>query len=358
VIHSAEVKPGSSLLRNKTIQVVVRYGLMILLAFLLFAGILLVTGKNPVQSYRDLFAATFGSAYGFSEVIVAMIPILLTALAVALPARIGLINVGAEGQLFMGAVFATFAALAFKDLPSWILLPIMTILGVVGGALWGLLPAYFKSIGLVNETITSLLMNSVAPKIAGLLVYGFWHSARETNMTPSFVAAARLPAFFGTRIHFGLVFGLVLLAVFWFVMKRTRWGLEMRAIGGNGQAARRNGIPIPTYMILVFCIGGGIAGLAGMAQVSGFYGLLIPNFSPGYGYMGFLISWLAGGDPLGILFMAFVVSIILTGGNMLQITAALPYAVINLLLAITLFVVLARPSLPKFRKGKEKGISA
>ena len=104
-------------------------------------------------------------------------------------------------------------------------------------------------------------------------------------------------------------------------------------------------------MIIIFCIGGGIAGLAGMAQVSGFYGLLIPNFSPGYGYMG-LISWLAAGDPFGILLMAFAVSIILTGGNMLQITIGLPYAVINLLLAFTLFIVLARPSLPIFRKGK------
>jgi simple sugar transport system permease protein len=348
--HSTETLPKLSFFRNKTVQVVIRYGLMILLAFLLFAVILLVSGKNPIQSYRDLFASTFGSAYGFSEVIVAMIPILLTALAVALPSRIGLINVGAEGQLFLGAIAATFAALSFSSLPGWVLLPIMVIFGFLGGALWAFLPAYFKSIGLVNETITSLLMNSVAPKIAGLMVYGYWHSARETNMTPSFVPAARLPTFFGTRIHLGLVFGLVLLAVFWFVMKRTRWGLEMRAIGGNAQAAKRNGIPLKAYTIIVMCIGGGIAGLAGMAQVSGFYGLLIPNFSPGYGYMGFLISWLAGGDPLGILFMAFVVSVIFTGGNMLQITMAVPYAVINLLLAFTLFVVLARPSLPKLRK--------
>ncbi len=145
----------------------------------------------------------------------------------------------------------------------------------------------------------------------------------------------------------------MLLALYWFVMKRTRWGLEMRAIGGNVQAARRNGIPVAKTMLIVFCIGGGIAGLGGMAQVSGFYGLLIPNFSPGYGYMGFLISWLAGGDPLGILLMTFMVSVILTGGNMLQITIGIPYAVINLLLAFTLFVVLARPSLPKILKGKK-----
>ena len=229
----------------------------------------------------------------------------------------------------------------------------MVVLGILGGALWAFLPAYFKSIGLVNETITTLLMNSIAPKIAGFLVFGFWHSPRETNMTPNFVEAARLPTFFGTRIHLGIVFGLVLLILFWFVMKKTRWGLEMRTIGGNVQAARRNGIPVASYMVIIFSISGGIAGLAGMAQVSGFYGLLIPNFSPGYGYMGFLISWLAGGDPLGILLMAFVVSIILTGGNMLQITVGLPYAVINLLLAFTLFVVLAKPA-SKFTKRKNR----
>ncbi len=344
--------PGFSIFSNEIDKVIIRYGLMILLAFLLFAGILLIMGKNPIQSYGDLFAATFGSARGFSEVIVSMIPIMLTALAVALPSRIGLINVGAEGQMYLGAICATFAALTFQSLPGWILIPIMMLFGFLGGAVWALLPAYFRTIGLVNETITALLMNSIAPIIAGLLIFGFWHSPRETNQTATFVSSARLPTFFGTRIDLGLVFGLVLLLGFWFLMKRTRWGLEMRAIGGNPQAARRNGIPMRAYMIIVFCISGGIAGLAGMQQVSGFYGLLIPKFSPGYGYMGFLISWLAAGDPLGIIFMCFIVSIIFTGGNMLQITIDLPYAVINLLLAFTLFVVLARPSFPKLRKGR------
>lgn len=339
-------------LQNKIVQVVIRYGLMVVLSFLLFAIILIITGNDPIVSYRHLFEATFGSAYGFSEVLTGMIPILLTALAVGLPSRIGMINVGGEGQLYMGGIFATFAALAFQDLPAYILLPMMIVLGILGGALWAFLPAYLRSIGLVNETITTLIFNMIAPKIAGLLVFGYWHSPLETNMTPNFVTAARLPTLFNSRIHIGLLFGLVLLAVFWFIMKRTRWGLEMRTIGGNPQAARRNGIPISKYMIIVFCISGGIAGLAGMAQVSGYYGLLIPNFSPGWGYMGFLISWMSFGDPIGILIMSFVVSIIMAGGNMLQITIGLPYAVINLLLAFTLFVVLAKPVLPKLRKGK------
>jgi len=324
-------------------NVVVRYLLMILLVFVFFGLILLISGKDPIQSYKDIFTSTLGSAYGFSEIIVAMIPMLITALAVAFPWRAGLINIGGEGQLYIGAAFATWGALTFQDLPAWILLPLMMLLGMLGGALWAFIPGYLKAIGLVNETITTLLLNSVAPKIVGFLIFGFWHSAMDTVKTANFVPAALLPTFFGTRIHLGFIIALVLLALFWFVMKYTRWGLEMRAIGGNPQAARRNGIPLKGYLIVVMCIGGAIAGLAGMSQVSGFYGVLLLNFSMGLGFMGFLISWLAGGQPIGILLMSFVVAIITTGGNLLQLTRDLPYAVINILLAFTLFIVLARP---------------
>jgi simple sugar transport system permease protein len=172
----------------------------------------------------------------------------------------------------------------------------------------------------------------------------------DTVKTPNFVDAARLPTFFGTRIHLGLVIGLILLGLFWLFMKYTRWGLEMRAIGNNAQAARRNGIPLKKYLIVVMCVGGAIAGLAGMSQVSGFYGVLLLNFSMSLGFMGFMISWLAGGEPLGIVLMSFVIAIIVTGGNLLQLTRGVPYSVINLVLAFTLFVVLARPSLIKGKK--------
>ncbi len=324
------------------LNVVVRYLLMFLLVFLLFGLILIISGKDPIQSYKDIFISTLGSTYGFSEVIVAMIPMLITALAVAIPWRVGLINIGGEGQLYIGAAFATWGALTFQNSPAWILLPLMMLLGMLGGALWAFIPGYLRAIGLVNETIITLLLNFVAPLLVGFLIFGFWHSPMDTVKTANFVPAALLPIFFDTRIHLGLVIGLVLLALFWFVMKYTRWGLEMRAIGGNPQAARRNGIPLKGYLTIVMCIGGAIAGLAGMAQVSGFYGVLLLNFSMGSGYMGFLISWLAGGQPIGILLMSFVVAIIITGGNLLQLTRDLPYAVINILLAFTLFVVLAQ----------------
>jgi simple sugar transport system permease protein len=255
-----------------------------------------------------------------------------------------LINVGGEGQLYIGAAFATWGALALKDQPAWILLPVMVLLGMLGGALWAFIPGYLKAIGLVNETITTLLFNSIAPKIIGFLIFGFWHSPMDTVKTANFVPAARLPTFFGTRVHLGLVIAFALLILFWYIMKYTRWGLEMRAIGGNSQAARRNGLPVKSYLIIIMCIGGAIAGLAGMAQASGFYGVLLLNFSMGLGFMGFLICWLAGGDPIGIFVMSFLVAVITTGGNLLQLTRDLPYAAINILLALTLFAVLARPN--------------
>ena len=335
---------------QKALQTVVRYLLMILLALIMFGLILVIAGKDPLASYKDIFSSTLGSAYGFSEVIVSMIPMLITALAVALPFRVGLINIGGEGQFFLGAAFATFGALTFPTLPAWQLLPLMAFLGMLGGALWAFIPGYLKSIGLVNETITTLLLNPVAPKIIGFLIFGFWHSPLDTVKTSNFVVAAKMPTFFGTRIHLGLIIGLILLVLFWLFMKYTRWGLEMRAIGNNAQAARRNGIPLKKYLIVVMCVGGAIAGLAGMSQVSGFYGVLLLNFSLSLGYMGFMVSWLAGGEPLGILLMSFVISVIITGGNLLQLTRGVPYSVINLLLAFTLFVVLARPNLIKGKK--------
>ncbi len=332
---------------KKILEAFTRYSMMVFVVLLLFGIILLISGKDPIQSYRDILTSTFGSRRGFSEVIVTMTPMLITALAVALPTRIGLINVGGEGQLYMGACFATWGALTFDTLPAWALLPLIILLGMIGGGLWAFIPGFLKSVGLVNETITTLLLNSVAPSLVGFFVYGYWHSPMDTNKTANFVNAARLPTFFNSRIDLSLFFALVLLAIFWYLVKYTKWGLEMRAIGGNPQAAKRNGLPLNKYWVVIMCVGGAIAGIAGASQVSGYYGVLLTGFSRGLGFMGFLISWLSFGDPIGILITSFIVSIVITGGNMLQVTSGIPYAVINILLAFTLFVVLAKPTFLK-----------
>ncbi len=344
--------PALAAVKN-TFRTVIRYLVIFAVAFILFGLILVMAGKDPIEAITDTLAYTLGTASGFSEVIVKMIPLILTAVAVALPSRVGLINVGAEGQLYMGALFATGIALKFPGLAAWGVIPLMMLAGAVGGTIWAFIPVYLRVRGLVNETITTLLMNYVAPIIVSLLVYGPWRT--QTNamypQTDDFSLAARLPTFFDTRIHLGLILALVVLVAYWYVMKYSRWGLEIRAIGGNPQAARRNGIRWALYLVVAMCIGGAIAGLAGMSEISGIHGRLRPNFSSGFGFMGFLISWLSFGNPVGIFFMSFVVAIITTGGDILQIKQGLPYAVVNILLAITLFVVLAKPTLSK---GKSK----
>jgi ABC-type uncharacterized transport system permease subunit len=348
--QKADTIPMKRPIFQKMLNSTLRYALMILVVLILFGIILLISGKDPIQSYKDIFTSTLGSGYGISEVFVGMTPILITALAVAIPSKVILINVGGEGQMYMGACLATWGALTFDFLPIWALLPLMFLLGMLGGSFWAFIPGYLKSLGLVNETITTLLLNSVAPMLVGFFVFGYWHSPMDTNKTPNFVPAARLPTFFGTRIDLSFFIAILLLIAFWFFMRYTKWGLEMRAVGGNPQAAKRNGIPVNKYFIIVMCIGGAIAGFAGMSQVSGYYGVLLVGFSRGLGFMGFLISWLAGGDPFGILLTSFVVSTIFTGGNLLQITQGIPFAVIYILLAFTLFLVLARPVFLKGNK--------
>jgi len=346
-----ETPKRKTFMGQKTITAALRYILMLLLSLVLFGIILALAGKNPIQATIDIFRSTLGSSYGISEVIVAMVPMVITAVAVAIPSRAGLINVGVEGQLYMGACLATWGALTFTQLPAWALLPLLIALGMLGGAFWAFIPGFLKAIGLVNETITSLLLNLVAVNITAFLIFGFWHGPMDTNKTASFIPAARLPTFFGTRIDLSLVFALVLLWLFWYLMKYSRWGLEIRAIGGNPQAARRNGIPLKAYQVTLMSLGGAIAGIAGMSLVSGYYGLLLANFSTGYGYMGFLISWLSFGNPVGILLVSFLVAMITTGGNLLQLTQGVPYAVINILLALSLYIVMARPKF--FKEAKQ-----
>jgi general nucleoside transport system permease protein len=309
-----------------------------------FALLLVIAGKNPWEAYVDTLVYVFGNAYGFSELLVRMTPLLFTALAVALPARIGLINVGGEGQLYMGAWLTTAGELALQDHSAFVLLPALTVLGFVGGGLWALFPAILRALRLVNETISTLLLNYIAPLIVSYFIFGPWRSPESSSypQSPAFVEAARLPTLFHSRVHVALIFALVCLALYSLAMSRTRFGLEMRAIGGNPAAARRLGIPVSRYILTVMFMAGGVAGVAGMAEVAAVQGRLVAELSPGYGFIGFLVSWLAGASASGIVAMSFLFAVLSSVGDMLQITQGLPYAVINILLAGILFIVLGR----------------
>jgi general nucleoside transport system permease protein len=336
----------SSVLARSTMRnaIALRSLLAASLALAVFGALLAAAGKDPLKAYLDTALYVFGNAYGFSELLVRMVPLLLTAVAVAFPARIGLINVGGEGQLYMGALFATAGALWLSEAPAVIVLPAMTAFGFLGGALWALIPGLLRALRLVNETISTLLLNYVAPLLVNYAIFGPWRSPESSSypQSPVFSEAARLPAFFHTRIHAGLIYAGLCIFLYWAVMRKTRWGLEMRAIGGNAEAARRLGIPVFRYMLVVMAVAGGVAGLAGMAEVSAIQGRLVSGVSPGYGFEGFLVAWLAGTSASGIVVMSFLFAVIAAVGDMLQITQGLPFAVINILMAVILFIVLGQ----------------
>lgn len=326
-----------------SVAAIFRWSGWVALAFAVFSVILLLYGRDPIQAYLNILSNTLGSSYGLSEVITKMIPLVITALAVAVPARIGLVNVGGEGQLFMGGLFASWAALTFTSLPAWLLLPLMAVLGFVGGSLWAAIPAIMRARGWLLEVFSTLVLNYIAILAVNVIVFGPWRDPTSANYPQSrvFVPAGWLPTLKGTRIHLGIVIAVVGVILFYVVLKRTRWGLEMRAIGGNSEAARRNGIPIGWYIVIVLAVSGGVAGLAGMAEASAIHHRLSPGLSPGYGFVGFLVSWIAGHRPWAILTMAFLLAVLTTGGDIIQITQGLPYAAVNVLMALVLFVVLA-----------------
>jgi simple sugar transport system permease protein len=320
-----------------------------LAAFGLVGFFLYLFGHNPIRAYLELFQGSLGSAYGRSEVLVRAIPLMLCAAATAIPARIGLLNVGAEGQLHVGALAATWGALTFSTLPAHTLIPLLVLLGILGGAVAALVPALLRTGFGANETITTLLLNYVIALIVEYMVRGPWKDPTAFNWpyTPEFSAAARLSFYGTTRIHAGLWFALIGLLLFYFVLRKTRVGYEIRVIGDNPEAARRAGIPIVRYILLTMCVGGAMAGLAGMAEVSAIQGRLRPGISAGFGYTGFLVSWLALHHPLGIVVMALLFGVVSVGGDMIQIGLNLPYATVNILMALIFFVVLGSGFLKK-----------
>lgn len=324
--------------------------LSVILALLFGALFLLLTGYDPVKIYGVMLTGAFGSKYGLSETIVKSIPLMLTGLGVSIAFKMLLWNIGAEGQLYMGAFAASWVALSFPDAPSSILLPAMFVAGFLGGALWGLLPALPRAYLGVNEVITSLMLNYVAILWVDYLVYGPWKDPHGFNfpLTAPFTPAADLPTFFGTRIHLGLVFALVAAAILHVVLWRTRWGYEIRVIGESPAAARYAGMDIARNILLVMFLSGGLSGLAGMTEVAGITHRLQHGISPGYGYSAIIIAWLSKLNPWATVLVSLLFGALLVGGYSIQ-SSGLPAATVSMLQGAILFFVLGSEILTRYR---------
>ena len=324
-----------------------------ILAGLIASGLLiLAAGENPLVVYREMARGAFGGTYEWSETLVKTIPLILTGLGVSVAFRMRLWNIGAEGQFYLGAIFATWIALyGLPDAGPWVIVPAMMGAGIIGGALWAAIPGVLRGYLGVNETITSLMLNYVAILLADWLVYGSWKNPLGYGFpgTATFPAATYLPVWGTTRVHLGLVFGLVAAVVLFVVLNRTRWGYEIGVAGSSEQVARYAGMATARNIVVVMLVSGVLAGLAGMAEVSGIGHSLQRGLSPGYGYTAIIVAWLGRLNPFGIVLVSFLLAALLAGGEQLQLSIGLPAAIAPMLQGTMLFFLLGGEALTRYR---------
>ena len=315
---------------------------LILLAIFAFGVFLSVMGRDAIDAYSKIYTGTLGSKIGLGEVGVRMIPFVLAGLATALPARVGLINVGGEGQLHFGALLATGVALYVAGGPLITMIPLMVLAGFAGGAAWAGVAMFLRYWRGVNEVISTLLLNFVAILLINVFVFGPWKNPDGFGYpyTADFDASAILPAISATRFHWGFILPILVIAAMYFVLAKTHWGYNIRAIGGNPDAARRRGIPVGRYMLIAMLVGGGIAGIAGMVEVAGVQHHLRPEISNNFGFLGFLASWLGRHNPIAIIGTGFLLALVVVSGDLLQFSADVPSGASNILIALILFMVL------------------
>ncbi|GFK93335.1 hypothetical protein NNJEOMEG_01167 [Fundidesulfovibrio magnetotacticus] len=293
------------------------------------AAIFAFLGANPLEAYHVMFLGAFGTWARFSEVLVKASALMLTGLAVILAARMNLWNIGCEGQLVMGGVFASGLALALgPSWPGWLLLPCMVLAGAAGGACWSAGPAWLRSRLGVSEIITTLLLNYVAIALMEHLYFGPWRDPLGMGFpgTAIFADAATLPRFPGTRIHPGFLMGLAGCAVLAWVLAKTRWGYELTVMGLGPRAADYAGMDSGRRALTVLLLSGAVAGLAGMAEVSGIHSRLQQGLAVGYGYDGVIVACLARLNPALAPPAAVVLAAVLVGGEYLQTRLRLPSA--------------------------------
>jgi simple sugar transport system permease protein len=321
-------------------QLVVPF-IAILLSLIVGAVFFAAYGRPPAQIYMSMLRGAFGNFYGISETIVKGIPLMLAALAASLAFKMKLWNIGAEGQIYLGAFAATGVALGLGNQPAWMVLPLMLGAGFLAGAVWAAIPGVLRARWQVNETISTLMLNYVGILWVDYLVFGPWKDPQGFNFPLSkiFSAHTYLPALGNTRVHLGIVIALIIAVLLWWLVNYTRWGYEIRVIGESTEAARYSGMNTVRNIVLVMLISGGIAGIAGMVEVAGVTHRLQQGLSPGYGYTGIIVAWLARLNPLAIIPVSILFGGLLVGGFSIQ-TTGVPFSAVQMLQGLILFFLL------------------
>ncbi|WP_407569232.1 ABC transporter permease [Deinococcus altitudinis] len=325
----------------------------ILVSLLIAAVVFAVYGASPLEAYGEMFRGTLADPQGRAEVLRRAVPLLLTGAGLTLAFRAQFFNIGAEGQILMGAVFGGGVAL-FLPLPVALTVPAIFIAGFVGGGLWALLAAWLRIRLRVNEILSTLMLNYIAASVVIYLIAGPWKgkNVRGFIYTDDFPAPAQLATFSGTQVGIvTLVLGVVAAVLLQLLLSRSTRGFELRVVGENPGAARYAGISSTRVILLVALITGGMAGLAGVGEVAGIqHKLLEPSqISLGYGFTAIIVAWLARGNPALCIVTALLMGVILAGGDVLKINLNMPFRITDVFSGIILMTLIASEVFVRYR---------
>lgn len=322
-----------------------------LAALLVGAIMLLLLKVNPLEAYRALWDGAFGSTNAFAETLVKATPLLLVAIGICISFRGDVINIGGEGQMIIGAVFATWVGLTFTGLPGWMVIILAMLAGFLGGAIWGGIPGVLKAYFRVNEILSTVMMNAIAVQLMNFLLRGPMIDPSQAKLASKIPQTARLldifrlPRLAPTRLHLGALIAVVLAILVYILLWRTTLGYRIRAVGQNPHASRYAGIKVPRYVVLALLFSGAFAGLAGATQVYGVnYRMITDGSSSGFtgsaGFNGIVAALFGQLHPIWSIPASILFGALLVGANKMQRVVQVPSAlVIALNGLVVVFVV-------------------
>jgi general nucleoside transport system permease protein len=321
--------------------------LSVFVALIIGAVVLLVLKKDPVEAYTAMFQGAFGNVNGITQTLVKATPLLLVGLGICIAYRGGVINIGGEGQLLVGAISATTLGIFLDGLSGWVLIPLCLISGALAGAIWGGIPGVLKAKLGVNEILTTVMMNAIALQLSNFLLSGPLMDPAEVAAKTFLPESARIAkeAWLArlipqTQLHTGAIIALVMAVLVYIFLWRTTIGYRIRAVGLSPDASRYAGIKVPFYQALSLALGGAFAGLAGSIEIMGLHHKLLEGISSGYGFSGIVAALFGKLHPLGAIPASILFGGLLVGGDKMQRAVQVPsYLIIALLGLVVLFVV-------------------
>jgi simple sugar transport system permease protein len=352
--------------RSALVQALLVPALAVFTGLVIGAIAIIASGENVFKAYGALFGGSFGSLqqiidgiriyfdtgetrellrgiYPFTESLVSATPYIFAALSVALGFRCGLFNIGAEGQVLIGALSSAFVGYSLTGLPAFIHLPLALLGGALGGAVWGMIPGYLKARFGAHEVVNTIMMNWIAFKLSDWLLNGPMKASGFRPVTPNIESTAELPRFFADplRLNWGFVLALaVAYFVYWFLFKTTL-GFEIRSVGANPDAAKYAGMNVTRNFVLVMAMAGALAGLGGSAQVLGVDHWVGQGFSAGYGFDSIALALLGKSHPLGVVLASLLFGFLRSGATRMQSIAGIPIDIISIIQGLVVIFIAA-----------------